>query len=110
MLRFQDSVENCLKLTAKWLNLEDGGSIKIKSNFSEAPGGGETLRTLTEARKNSDISREGFLRELKRHKVLEEDFDIEADSLLREEEALDMGMPPSGEETSFEPDDDGDGE
>lgn len=92
VLRFQDSVETALALTAKWLNLDSGGSIKIKSDFAEAPGGGETLRTLLEARKNKDISQPAFVKEMKRHKVLEEDFDADADAILLEEEAVSFNM------------------
>lgn len=101
VLRFQDAVENALQLTAKWLNLESGGSIKIKSDFAEAPGGGESLRTLLEARKLKDISRETFVKELKRHKVIEEDFDSDEDRLLLDEEMLDMGPMGTDEETPF---------
>lgn len=98
VLRFQDAMENCLMLTAKWLNIADGGSIKIKSDFSSPPGGGESLRTLLEARKNGDLSREAFVKELIRYKVLEEDFDVDGDFNLLEEEALSFA-PMNTDET-----------
>ena len=67
-IRFVDAVENALDLTAKWLGIEsgDGGSVELQTDFGPNPLGGEALRVLIEARKNRDISRESFVKELKR--------------------------------------------
>lgn len=89
-LRFKDFMENCLALTAKWLDLENGGSINVNSDFGTAPISGEGLRILMEARTNRDISREAFVAELKRAKILDEDFDPDGDVLALEEEVMNM--------------------
>jgi len=95
-LRFQDALENVIRLTARWMGLR-GGSVEVFSDFSDPPAGGEQLRVLIEARKNRDISREAFLNELKRANVIEEDFDIEADGAVLESELMDMfPMPIQG--------------
>lgn len=110
VLRFQDAVENALALTAKWLNIEEGGSIDINSDFSdEGPGGNEVLRTLLEARKNGDITQETFLKMLVHYKVLEEDFDVDTELLMSEEEALrfSAGMNTDPEPPPTEPKPDG---
>lgn len=88
VLRFQDAVETALQLTAKWMKLESGGSIKIKSDFAETPDSPSTLQTLVEARKVRDISREAFIRELKRYRILDEDFDIDEDRTALELELM----------------------
>ena len=95
-LRFQDALENVIRLTARWMGLR-GGSVEVFSDFSDPPAGGEQLRVLIEARKNRDISREAFLNELKRANVIEEDFDIEGDGAVLESELMDMfPMPIQG--------------
>ena len=93
-LRFQDALEDVLKLTSKWLGLSDGGSIAVFSDFSAPPADTETLRILIEARKNRDISREAFISELKRAGVLEEDFNADDDGGLLEGELMDMFPTP----------------
>jgi len=87
---FKDALENCLMLTAKWLGIENaaGGSILLDSDeigLSEADS--SHLDTLTKARAARDISRKAYLEELKRRRVLSEDFDIDDDDALLESEA-----------------------
>ena len=101
-LRFQDALENVLALTAAWLGQGDGGSVTVHSSWSTPPATLDGLRILTEARKNRDISREAFIGELKRAKVLDEDFDAEEDGALLESELMDMFPMPMQQE---EPDD-----
>jgi len=109
-LRFQDALENVMMLTAKWLGLDNGGSLAVYSNFSATPVGGEGLRVLTEARKNRDISRAAFIVELKRAGVLDEDFDEKKDADKLEGELMDMLplIPPSDGADDEPKDDDGD--
>lgn len=91
-LRFMDTLENALDLTAQWMGLEDGGSVELNTDFGPNPLGGEALRVLIEARKNRDISRPAFVAELVRAKILDEDYDEEDDELLLENEMLSIQM------------------
>jgi len=95
-LRFQDALENVIRLTAYWMDLADGGSVEVHNSFSEAPVGPDGLRILIEARKNRDISREVFIHELQRAGVLDEDFDVDADGARLESELMDMFPMPGG--------------
>lgn len=90
-LNFKDAVEQALKVTADWLKLPSGGSITLDAGLSISLDGTD-LQTLTEARRNRDISRPTYLGELKRRDVLSDDFDPELnDEELNEEN--DVGMP-----------------
>lgn len=97
-LRFQDALENVLRLTAHWLGLDDGGSVVVHNTWSTPPASDNGLRVLIEARKNKDLSREAFLAELKRAGLLDEDFDIEADGARLESELMDMFPMPEEQE------------
>lgn len=104
-LRFQDALENVLWLTAQWLGLDSGGSLEVHSDFSDAPVGVEGLRVLMEARKNRDISREAFIKELQRAGVLDDSFDAAKDGDALESELMDM-LPMMSQFQSNEDDDD----
>jgi hypothetical protein len=90
---FRDCVEECLQLTAKWMSLEDGGTVQIsyvdsEDNGADAP----ELTALTEMRKNRDISRKAMTDEMKRRGVLSEDYDVEEDQALLDDEAPTDGL------------------
>jgi hypothetical protein len=80
---FQDCVEEVLALTAKWMSLDRGGSIKLAS-IDEDPAGADTpeLDALQKARAGRDLSRPAYLSELKRRGVLADDFDPVKDAEL----------------------------
>jgi hypothetical protein len=107
VIDFKDALENCLRLTAKWLGKDEdgGGSVLLDSDdigLSEADS--VHLDAIDKARKNRDISRKAYLEELKRRQVLSEDFDIEEDAMQLEDEApspemmamFNDGTPESG--------------
>lgn len=92
-LNFKDAVELALRYTADWMGLGDdaGGSIGLDAGLDLAVDGSD-LQTLTEARRNRDISRKTYLGELKRRSVLSDDFDAGRDlEELSEENDLGMG-------------------
>jgi hypothetical protein len=91
-LRFCDTVETALELTAKWMGKPSGGSVDIKTSFAAPPAGGEGLRALVESFKNRAISRVAYTNELKRAGLLDEDYDAEADAALLQNETMDLGM------------------
>lgn len=74
VIRFIDVVEQALWMTAKWLGLEDGGSVEITSEFHSNING-PALKALLESRKNGDISRDTFLIELQKLGILNDEFD-----------------------------------
>ena len=76
VVRFTESMNEALDITAKWLNLESGGTVDIATDFSISGQSDAELRTLTEARKNGDLSQVDFLRELKNRGILSDDFSI----------------------------------
>lgn len=90
VIDFRDALERALRLTAKWLRLGDdaGGSVLL-----DHTGVGLTdtetahLDALDKARARRDISRVAYLAELKRRRVLSEDFDAEEDAEELEREA-----------------------
>jgi len=93
-LRFIEFMDRALSLTSKWLNLDPVCEVKITTDFTPAPVGGEGLRTLLETRKNGDLSREAFLNELKRSSLLDPHFDKDMNELELEEEVMVPGKGP----------------
>ena len=88
--RFADALSSVLDLTARWLGIEDGGDAELETDFGPEEVSQAELSTLSNARKMRDISRAAFLNELIRRGLLNEEFDIEADKALLEDEAMDM--------------------
>lgn len=78
-LAFKDTLENALKGMAMMIGEEDGGSVTIHTDFGFDGGEVVDLQTLQVAYKDFAISREGFLNELRRRKVLSDDFDVQED-------------------------------
>ncbi len=86
---FKDVVEEALQDIADWVNAETGGSVEIKGEFTEEEANQAELDTLNKARDRRDISRPAYLEELKRRKILCDDYDAEEDKALIDEEAAD---------------------
>lgn len=114
VIDFKDALENCLRLTAKWLGKEDdAGSVVLDSDdvgLDEADS--SHLDALHKARTARDISRMAYLTELKRRGVLSEAYDPEEDEEVLEDEApspemmklmADLEEPGSGEEDDDDP-------
>jgi hypothetical protein len=109
VLDFKDALENMLRLTGRWLGLEgdSGGSIVLETDdigMSEADG--KHLDALDKARARREISRAAYLYELKRRGVLSEDFDIEEDAELLEDEAPSPDLPGMFGQEQGPPEDD----
>lgn len=75
--RFQDALAKMLWYFAKWMGIEKGGSIKIATDFGPEEISDVDLRSLNEARRNRDLSRQKYLEELVRRGSLAEDFSYE---------------------------------
>ena len=98
--RFVDSVNLVLQYAADWQGLETGGTVDLNTDFGLSGQDTAALQALLETRRNRDISREAFLRELQRYNVLDRSYDMEADSGSIEAEAAFEGIPrtpPTGE-------------
>ena len=102
---FKAAIELLLEYTCLWMNKEPEDTdcdIVFDIEVDEATGSDNDTNVLDKARTRRDISREGFLTELKRRDILDEAFDIEDDAEKLKEEAdtaLSMfGQPMPGEE------------
>lgn len=89
--RFDDSIKHALWFTAQWMGL--GEEIEFEVDVNKDFGFDEVteaqLKTLLEARKNGDISRETFVKQLQIYGVLDEDFDPKKDdALLKAEQKM----------------------
>ena len=94
VMDFQDCVAEVLQLTAEYMHLEEGGTVKIKGDFVETGAEAPELDTLLKMRAARDISRPALLAEMTRRKVLSPTFDAEDDKELldRETPAETAGM------------------
>ena len=108
-LRFIDTVNNALSITAAWLNQPDGGRVMITTEFGPEELNDVDAKTLTQARQKRDISREAFIKELKRRGIIDEEYDTKADfavmlkELAESEPLLPFQVPPG----VFDPSEDG---
>jgi hypothetical protein len=76
-LQLKDALENAMLITAKYMNIPFETQVSVYTEFDNFADSGADLTTLTEARKNRDISQETYLAELKRRSVLAPEFDHE---------------------------------
>lgn len=88
-IRFNDCVNMAMSMTAEWLGLgDDGGSVRIETDFGPDEITDVDIRGLLEARRNRDLSRKDFIEELRRRGLIRDDFDHQknVDELMTEEE------------------------
>lgn len=84
----EDAADLCLAYTAMWLGIpkERAGGVEIECDFGLLNKDASGLTELGKARAMGDISRDAYLKELKRRGILYEDFDVEEDSAKLTEE------------------------
>lgn len=87
----KDALENALKLTAKWMNINYEPQVYIFDGFDDVTGSEANLDILLKTREAGDLSREAYLEELKRYKVLSPEFNIQNDSEKLLSEIVDSG-------------------
>lgn len=96
-LRLQNSLENALLLTAKWINSSYDPSVHVFTEFDDYMEG-DDLDALDKMRANNDISRETLWEEMRRRTVLSSSFTAERETkrLLAElpSDVTNEGMPP----------------
>jgi hypothetical protein len=111
IIRFIDSVNTALEYTAKWLGLEEGGSVIIPFDFGPEMADNSDIRSLNEMRRNRDISREGYLEEFKRRGGLSDNFDPNKDlDRLKNEDIIVSPFATGANVSLGDPDDDTNGD
>lgn len=72
-LQFQDFLENCMRLAAKWWGQEDGPSVKVNTDFANAM----DASFLLEMFRAQVISAQTFLELIKNMGILPDDFVVD---------------------------------
>ena len=104
-IRFIDTVNNALSITAAWLNQAEGGTVDILTDFGPEELNDVDAKTLTQIRQKRDISRVAFINELKLRGILQPEYDAVADVVELKKELTDLEdflmfqLPPG----SFDP-------
>jgi hypothetical protein len=81
--KLEGAIEQVLAYFAKFLGLGDsGGNVSVFKDFSLDPNDVDAVKQLHELRKNGDLSKVSFWSELKRRRLLPDDFDPEAELAL----------------------------
>lgn len=102
----ENTITQALHLAAKFENIELSDDVRVNIFNDFAVGGANTdLVTLLNARAKREITRETFLRELKRRGVLSDDVDIADEIEMLEDEGPDLNEMGPG---SFEEETDND--
>lgn len=99
---FSEVVENVFNLMADWLNLTisnaSSGHVELDASYGLDETTQWELQTLQLTRQGRDISRKTYLEELMRRRVLNQDYDIEADvDQIQQETAQGLGPPVTGD-------------
>lgn len=74
-ISLKDALENGLVITAKWFGVKYDPQVDVYTEFDEFTDTNKDLSELGSARKNGDLSQETYWSELKRRKVLSDEFD-----------------------------------
>lgn len=79
-LGFQDALKQVIQYIGVWMGLppDKVGSVSIKTDLTMTKSDDIAMTTLIAARKNRDISRHEFLRQLIEYEILPQTFDMEA--------------------------------
>lgn len=83
-----DCIQTAFTFTMLWMkqDAKNTGTVELDCDLATPGGDPADLTALQFARTNGDLSREGFLEELKRRGTLSEEFDIDEDAEARAEE------------------------
>lgn len=104
---FRDALSLALSYTLAWLNKpNETVDVVFEVEVDVDAGDGKELDVLDKARARRDLSRKGYLGELKRRGTLDDDFDIDEDEDELKEEATELGLFDTPEDDKLEDDDD----
>lgn len=92
-LGLTDALNTLIGFMADGMNIEAGGTVKVSTIFEAEGADVVELQTLQVAYKDKALSRETFLAELKRRKIVDQNLDInEESSLIEGELALERAI------------------
>lgn len=91
-IRFNDALARAMDVTGKWMKIEEPGRVEVPIDLGPETVQGEDFQALHAARDRRDLSREQYLKELRRRGTLADDFDPEADLALLTNEVV-TGVP-----------------
>jgi hypothetical protein len=97
-MRFNEALNQALRLTGKWVGIEETGRIEVATDFEEVEKDSAHLDFLDKARGRGDLSKQNYLEEARRRGALREDFDMEENEQQLEEERTEMGLDGGGED------------
>jgi len=115
-MNLKESLERCIAFTALWLKQADAEPVvHVTKDFDHSWDDTDSFGHVLTLRKNNEISREAVIHEAKRRRVLDKDYDPEADleAMLDEIEDDDddddeiQGPPNDAEPDEIPPGDDG---
>lgn len=80
-IMLSDALENAMRITAKWMDIAYEAEVSVYTEFDDFVDG-KDYEALQAARAARDISRETYLKEMKRRGLLSSEFDIAEDAAL----------------------------
>lgn len=85
-LRLQDTIDMVNLIMADWANISDSGKAYVSKDFGLMKRDGSESGILLKTRQNGSLSNETLLKEYKKRGLLSDDFDLDAELKLLEEE------------------------
>jgi hypothetical protein len=89
----KDTMENGLRLMARWkgagADSDEGGSLVINTDYGISARDATDITALLQMRATGEITRDTFWKEMKRRRVLADDFDAEQEKIGIEDEMPD---------------------
>lgn len=77
VLNFQDALESCLDLSAMWLNLPDGGTLSLSTDWDDEILAADIITALTQARQAGAISQETYSWQMKQGGIIPPERSVE---------------------------------
>lgn len=89
----RDALELAVQYAGRWIGKPEewAGSLDIYTGFELGIRDAQTIAELIKARTAGELSRETFLRALKRYELMDEDFDVEDEIARLEGETMNAG-------------------
>lgn len=84
----QDCLESALFFHARWLGLEDGGSIEINRDYDTSPLEANLVRALSELESRGQLTLRTLLTALKTGEVIPDSVDVDAEMVALEVEGV----------------------
>jgi hypothetical protein len=95
---FEDALEECLRLSAVWIGLSEGGSLTVTSDWDEERMAADLLTALTAARTSGGLSQEAYSWNLQQGGLLPPERTVEQEVEAIQTEGpkpMPRGVPPT---------------